>query len=79
MARQFNGKIALDIRDSTPDWDAFLDQKAPEDVPIISSPAPCTTSTHTTPRRASTPNCRTSRSVTGSTPDRSAQSRSAAR
>ena len=35
MARQFNGKIALDIRDSTPDWDAFLDQKAPKDAPNV--------------------------------------------
>jgi len=25
MARKFRGKIALDIRDSKPDWDAFLD------------------------------------------------------
>jgi arylsulfatase len=29
MARKFNGRIALDIRDSKPDWDAFLDAKAP--------------------------------------------------
>ncbi len=35
MAKQFNGKIALDIRDSTPDWDAFLDQKAPKDAPNV--------------------------------------------
>ena len=35
MARQFNGKIELDIRDSTPDWDAFLDQKAPKDAPNV--------------------------------------------
>ena len=35
MAGQFNGKIALDIRDSTPDWDAFLDQKAPKDAPNV--------------------------------------------
>jgi len=35
MAIQFNGKIALDIRDSTPDWDAFLDRKAPKDAPNV--------------------------------------------
>src|SRR4029079_14421665 len=35
MAGQFNGKISLDIRDSTPDWDAFLDQKAPKDAPNV--------------------------------------------
>ena len=35
MAKQFDGKIALDIRDSTPDWDAFLDQKAPKDAPNV--------------------------------------------
>jgi arylsulfatase A-like enzyme len=35
MAKQFNGKIAQDIRDSTPDWDAFLDQTAPKDAPNV--------------------------------------------
>lgn len=35
MAGQFNGKISLDIRDSTPDWDAFLDRKAPKDAPNV--------------------------------------------
>ena len=35
MARQFIGKIAVDIRDSTPDGDAFLDQKAPADAPNV--------------------------------------------
>jgi arylsulfatase A-like enzyme len=35
MAGQFNGKIALDIRDSEPDWGAFLDQKAPPDAPNV--------------------------------------------
>ena len=35
MARQFDGKIALDIRDSTPYWDAFLDQNAPKDAPNV--------------------------------------------
>ena len=35
MAGQFNGKIELDIRDSQPDWDAFLDQKAPKDAPNV--------------------------------------------
>jgi arylsulfatase A-like enzyme len=35
MKEKFNGKIALDIRDSTPDWDAFLDKKAPKDAPNV--------------------------------------------
>jgi len=35
MPRNFAGKIALDIRDSTPDWDAFLDTKAPKDAPNV--------------------------------------------
>jgi len=35
MPRSFAGKIALDIRDSTPDWDAFLDTKAPKDAPNV--------------------------------------------
>jgi hypothetical protein len=30
MARPFRGTINLGIRDSTPDWDAFLPDKAPE-------------------------------------------------
>ena len=28
MAREFKGTIALDIRDSTPDWEAFLPDRA---------------------------------------------------
>ena len=35
MAKQFKGKIDLDIRDSTPDWDAFLPDKAPEGAPNV--------------------------------------------
>jgi arylsulfatase A-like enzyme len=35
MARPFKGKIELDIRDSTPDWDAYLADKAPEDAPNV--------------------------------------------
>jgi len=35
MAAQFDGKIALDIRDSVPDWSAFLDQQAPKDAPNV--------------------------------------------
>jgi arylsulfatase len=31
----FKGKIALDIRDSTPDWDAFLPDRAPEGAPNV--------------------------------------------
>jgi len=35
MAKKFNGKIELDIRDSEPDWDAFLDPEAPKDAPNV--------------------------------------------
>ena len=30
MPKQFKGAINLDIRDSTPDWRAFLADQAPE-------------------------------------------------
>ena len=33
MARDFQGKIELDVRDSTPDWEAFLPGKAPDRSP----------------------------------------------
>jgi len=35
MSNQFKGTINLDIRDSKPDWDAFLYQKAPKDAPNV--------------------------------------------
>ena len=35
MAEKFAGAIALDIRDSRPDWEAFLDRKAPADAPNV--------------------------------------------
>ncbi len=35
MASEFNGKVALDIRDSTPDRPAFPDPKAPEGAPNV--------------------------------------------
>jgi arylsulfatase A-like enzyme len=35
MARKFNGTIDLDIRKSKPDWDAFLQTKAPKDAPNV--------------------------------------------
>jgi len=35
MARTFKGKIALDIRDSTPDWEPFLAPKAPDGAPNV--------------------------------------------
>ena len=35
MPRQFKGVIDLDIRNSKPDWDAFLDSKAPKDAPNV--------------------------------------------
>jgi len=34
-ARKFNGTIELDIRNSKPDWDAFLPTKAPKDAPNV--------------------------------------------
>ena len=35
MPKPFKGKIQLDIRDSVPDWDAFLPDKAPEGAPNV--------------------------------------------
>ena len=35
MSRPFKGTINLDIRKSKPDWDAFLDAKAPKDAPNV--------------------------------------------
>jgi arylsulfatase A-like enzyme len=35
MPRPFKGTIDLDIRDSTPDWDAFLPDKAPQGAPNV--------------------------------------------
>jgi len=35
MARPFRGEINLDIRDSKPDWDSFLDTKARKDAPNV--------------------------------------------
>ena len=35
MAKQFNGKINLHVRDSVQDWDAFTAQKAPEGAPNV--------------------------------------------
>ncbi|MEV0270688.1 hypothetical protein AB0H43_18040 [Hamadaea sp. NPDC050747] len=35
MAKGFNGRIALDIRDSIPDWDAFLPDKPPQGAPNV--------------------------------------------
>ena len=35
MPRPFKGTIDLDIRKSKPDWDAFLDAKAPKDAPNV--------------------------------------------
>ena len=35
MPKQFNGEIKLDVRDSTPDWPAFLSDKAPEGAPNV--------------------------------------------
>jgi len=35
MADKFKGKIALDIRDSKADWDAYLAKKPPKDAPNV--------------------------------------------
>jgi arylsulfatase len=35
MPRPFNGVINLDVRDSTPDWGAFLADRAPEGAPNV--------------------------------------------
>ena len=35
MTQDFKGKIALDIRDSVPDWSPFLPPKAPDDAPNV--------------------------------------------
>ena len=35
MPKPFKGKINLDIRDSTPDWSAFLADRAPEGAPNV--------------------------------------------
>ncbi|QDP97251.1 arylsulfatase [Microlunatus elymi] len=35
MAREFQGKVELDVRDSQGDWDAFLPDKAPTGAPNV--------------------------------------------
>jgi arylsulfatase A-like enzyme len=35
MTKKLNGNIKLDVRDSKPDWDAFLAEKAPKDAPNV--------------------------------------------
>ena len=35
MAREFKGKIELDVRDSEADWDAFLPDRAPAGAPNV--------------------------------------------
>ena len=35
MPKQSKGGIKLDVRESTPDWDAFLADKAPQGVPNV--------------------------------------------
>jgi arylsulfatase len=35
MARTYKGKIALDIRDSVPDWAPFLPERAPDGAPNV--------------------------------------------
>jgi hypothetical protein len=43
MPKEFKGSIKLDVRDSTPDWDAFLAEKAPQ------AHRTCSSSSTTTP------------------------------
>ena len=60
MAKQFKGSINLDVRDSTPDWDAFLAGKAPQGAPNVlvvlyddtASPTPSGTPRHRSRRPA---------------------------
>jgi hypothetical protein len=35
MSRPFKGTVNLDVRDSKPDWPAFLADKAPEGAPNV--------------------------------------------
>src|SRR5262249_26568727 len=35
MAREFQGKIELDIRDSVPDWSPYVAEPAPEGAPNV--------------------------------------------
>jgi hypothetical protein len=35
MPRPFAGEIKLDVRESTPDWESFLSQRAPERAPNV--------------------------------------------
>jgi Sulfatase len=35
VARTFKGEIELDVRDSTPDWEAFAEPRAPEGAPNV--------------------------------------------
>jgi arylsulfatase len=35
MPRPFQGKIELDVRDSTSDWPAFLADRAPQGAPNV--------------------------------------------
>jgi hypothetical protein len=35
MPKQFKGEIKLDVRESTPDWDAFLAGRAPQGAPNV--------------------------------------------
>lgn len=35
MAREFQGKIELDVRDSVPDWDAFRPPTPPSGAPNV--------------------------------------------
>jgi hypothetical protein len=35
MPKQFKGEINLDVHESTPDWEAFLPDQAPQGSPNV--------------------------------------------
>jgi hypothetical protein len=35
MAKPFNGIVNLDVRDSVPDWEPYLAERAPEGAPNV--------------------------------------------
>jgi len=35
LSKEFNGVVNVDIRDSTPDWEPFLQPQAPEGAPNV--------------------------------------------
>jgi hypothetical protein len=35
MGMEFKGKVEVDIRDSSPDWEPYLQPKAPDGAPNV--------------------------------------------